>query len=101
MGLLLTPNTEKITINGSPIELDSVYIRLQFFAHPDGRVLEIAFNTYYDKAAYDNGQPLPTNISLTNFKLELQDGEEQTLQQAHLSAKKGFEEWGYNAEILL
>lgn len=101
MGLLITPNTEKITINGSPIELDSLYVRLQFFAHPDGKTLEIAFNTYYDKDAYLNEQPLPTNIGNANFKVELQGEEQQTLDQAHLSAKQGFEQWGYNATIIL
>jgi len=100
MGLILKPNTEKITISGSPIELEQIYVRLQFFAHPNGKQMEIAFNTYYDKTAYLNEQPLPTNIALANFRVDLQEGEEQSIYQAHLSAKKGFEEWGYNVEVI-
>lgn len=100
MAILLTPNTEKITINGSPIELSSVYVRIQFFAHPDGRKMEIAFNTYYDQTAYINGQVLPTNIVSTSFVVDLQEGEQQTIDQALLSSKIGFEQMGYNAQIV-
>ena len=101
MGLQITSTEEKkITINGSPIELDSIYVRLQYFALPNGTEMEIAFQTYYNKDAYLNEQPLPTNISPVNFKVGLNVDEEQSVVMAHEYAKKGFEEWGYNVTIL-
>lgn len=101
MGLLITSTEEnKITINGSPIELDSIYVRLQYFALPNGNEMEIAFQTYYDKNAYTNEQPLPTNISPVNFKVGLEPTEEQSVTTAHEYAKRGFEEWGYKTDIV-
>ena len=101
MGLQINSTEEKkITINGSPIEVDSIYVRLQYFALPNGTEMEIAFQTYYNKEAYNNEQPLPTNISLVNFKVGLEPNEEQSVATAHEYAKRGFEEWGYNTEII-
>ena len=69
MALIITPSTEKkIHVQGTDIELTSVYNRIEFGCRPNGITIELAFYTYADKPAYESGLHLPTDLP-TVFKL--------------------------------
>ena len=98
--IIQATETNKITINGSPIELESIYLRFEYFAKANGEEMEIAFYTYYDKEAYLNNLLLPTNIGNMNVKVKLQEGEMQSYETAKACIEKAFIENGYNIETI-
>jgi len=102
MGLLVSATAEKnILIQGTNIELKSVYVRLEYGARPNGTTLEIASYTYDNKEAYDNGaNVLLTNVPMSNITVELKEKQMQDLSSAEIYSKANYEELGYVAEIL-
>ena len=88
MGLLITATeTAKIKIKGTEIELPSVYARLEFAGHADGKTLEIAFKTYSNKEEFksENATPIPTSIvngAGGNIRFQLAENEVQSLEVA-------------------
>lgn len=103
MGLIINSTEEKkITIQGTEIELPNVYTRLEFAGRADGKKLEIAVATYASKQAYKSGaSQLTTNVPQGTLNVELQEGEIQSVETAHLYAKLAFEQEGYNVELEL
>jgi hypothetical protein len=52
MGLIINKTDEKtITIQGTTIEMDSVYGRIEFAGRADGKTMEINIATYASKEA--------------------------------------------------
>ena len=103
MALLITPTIEKkIYVQGTLIELTSVYNRLEFGCRPNGITMEIAFYTYADKTAFDIGNSLPTDLPTGNL---IQDidllTQTQGLETAHELAKVWYESLGYDVVINL
>ena len=102
MGLLVSATAEKkILIQGTEIELQSVYARLEYGARANGVTLEIAASTYESKDAYESGASiLLTDVPMSNITVELEEGQMQDLSSAELYSKAGYEELGYAVEVL-
>ena len=102
MGLLVSATAEKkILIQGTEIELPSVYARLEYGARANGVTLEIAASTYESKDAYEAGASiLLTDVPMSNITVELEEGQMQDLSSAELYSKVGYEELGYSVEVL-
>jgi hypothetical protein len=102
MGLLVSATAEKkILIQGTEIELPSVYARLEYGARPNGVTLEIASYTYESEEAYKSGASiLLTDVPMSNITVELEEGQMQDLSSAELYSKVGYEELGYYVEVL-
>jgi hypothetical protein len=103
MALIITPTQEKkIHVQGTEIELPQVYNRLEFGCRPNGIAMEIAFYTYSDRAAYDEGSYLPTDLPTGNLTRDLDPlTQTQSVESAHELAKTWYEELGYEVEINL
>jgi hypothetical protein len=97
MALIITPTQEKkIHVQGTEIELQSVYNRLEFGCRPNGKAMEIAFYTYADKAAYEAGLYLPTDLPIGNLTRDIDlETQTQSVEAAHELAKTWYEEQGY------
>jgi hypothetical protein len=97
MGLLINATAEKkILIQGTEIELPSVYVRLEYAARANGVTLEIAASTYASKEAFKDGAgAIFTDVQQGTFSVELQEGEQQNLASAELYSKLAFEQLGY------
>ena len=101
MGLIIKATEEKkITIQGTEIELPSVYARLEFAGRADGKTLEIAVSIYASKTAYIGGaSQLSTNVPQGTLNAELQESEVQSVETAHQYAKTAFEQEGFTATV--
>ncbi len=97
MALIITPSTEqKIHVQGTTIELSSVYNRLEFGCRPNGISMEITFYTYADKAAFDAGNYLPTDLPTGNLNKDIDPlTQTQDLAAAHSLAKAYYESLGF------
>ncbi len=97
MALIITPSTEqKIHVQGTTIELSSVYNRLEFGCRPNGISMEITFYTYADKAAFDAGNYLPTDLPTNNLTGDIDPlTQTQDLAAAHSLAKAYYESLGF------
>jgi hypothetical protein len=103
MGLLINGTQEnKITITGTDIEVPSVYGRIEFAGRADGKTLEIAIATYASKDAFKSGASVfSTSVQQGNLTVELQQGEEQSIDTAMLYSKIAYEQMGYLVSIVL
>jgi hypothetical protein len=101
MALIITPTEEKkIYVQGTMIELSQVYNRLEFGCRPNGVTIEIAFYTYADKAAFDAGNYLPTDLPTGNITQDIDPlTQVQSVQVAHELAKIYYENLGYIVTI--
>jgi hypothetical protein len=97
MALIITPTTEKkILVQGTSIELSSVYNRLEFGCRLNGVSMEIAFYTYADHAAYLAGNSLPTDLPTGNLNKDIDPlTQTQDLAAAHSLAKAYYESLGF------
>jgi hypothetical protein len=103
MGLIINKTDEKtITIQGTTIEMDSVYGRIEFAGRADGKTMEINIATYASKEAYESGAAvLSTDVPMGNITIEIEPTEVQGLDTAHKYSKIAFDNLGYNAVIEL
>ena len=101
MALIITPSqNKKIYVQGTEIELQSVYNRIEFGCRLNGLTMEIAFYTYIDKASYEAGNYLPTDLPINNLTKDIDPlTQTQSVQSAHELAKVWYEEQGYNVTI--
>lgn len=101
MALIITPTqNKKIYVQGTTIELVSVYNRIEFGCRPNGKTIELAFYTYADKTSYETGSYLPTDLPTTNLTLDIDIATQiQSVESAHALAKTWYEEQGYNVVI--
>jgi len=101
MGILINKTEEKsILIQGTEIEIDNVYGRLDVVCRADGQTLEVVVTTFASKDAYKTGaNALTTNVPVGNFKVEeLAEGEEQGTATAHKYAIEVYNNLGYKTE---
>lgn len=101
MALIITPTQDKkIYVQGTSIELSSVYNRLEFGCRPNGITIETAFYTYADRAAYEAGNYLPTDLPTGNLIKDIDPlTQTQSVESAHELAKAYYEDLGYNVRI--
>jgi hypothetical protein len=101
MALIITPTTEKkIYVQGTTIELESVYNRLEFGCRPNGITMEIAFYTYLNQTSYFLGSYLPTDLPTSNLVQDIDPlTQVQGLDAAHELAKAWYESLGYTVTI--
>ena len=101
MALIIAPTTEKkIHVQGTEIELQSVYNRIEFGCRPNGKTIEISFYTYANKAAYEAGLYLPTDLPIGNLTQDIDPlTQVQGVEAAHDLAKTWYEEQGYTVTI--
>ena len=100
MGLLVSATAgKKILIQGTEIELPSVYVRLEYAGRANGVTLEIAAATYASHEAYKDGAgAIFTDVQQGAFSVELVDAQMQDLSSAELYSKLAFEQLGYLVE---
>jgi hypothetical protein len=103
MGLLVKQTeTAKIIVTGTEIEIPEVYCRIEFAGRANGITLEIASSNYESKEAFKGGvSAISTNIPNSNFTVELQEGEMQTIETALTYMQVALEEAGYEVVNLL
>jgi hypothetical protein len=101
MALIITSTPNKqIHVQGTDIELASVYIRLEFGCRPNGIVMEIAFYTYADRNAYLAKTSVLTDIPTSTIVQSIDPATQtQGLQSAHDLAKTWYEDQGYDVTI--
>jgi hypothetical protein len=99
MALLLTKNTTQINVQGTDIELSSVYSRISFICHLDGS-LSINYKTYLNYEAFLLSKEIATDIVNMTYNFVILETETQSLEVALLYMQAIFVELGYNAEIV-
>lgn len=91
---------KSIHIKGTEIELPSVYARIEFKAHEDGKTVTVNFKTYKDRSFFDLKQEIHTDINTKSFDFAVLDTEEQSLSVVMQYSISKFEDYGFNAEIV-
>ena len=99
MALLLSKNTTQINVQGTDIELSSVYVRIVFTCQLDGS-LTITYKTYQDFAAFMAGKEIATDIQNMTYNFVILETETQSLEVALQYMYIAFSELGYYAEIV-
>jgi hypothetical protein len=101
MALILTPTTEqKIKISGTDIELQSVYLRLEFKARIDGIALELDAKTYLSKDKYSSNEDISVEIVSPKILVNIDPLTQiQDLNTAHAMLKSHYESNGYGVTI--
>ena len=99
MALLLSKNTTPINVQGTDIELSSVYSRIAFTCQIDGS-LSITYKTYLNYEAFLAGKEIATDIVNMTYNFVILETETQSLEVALLYMQAIFVELGYNAEIV-
>lgn len=117
MGILITKGTDKIVtdsetqesyivaalpifIKGTDIELDSVYARVTFEAHEDGKMVKAFIKTYKDASFYTDRKEIETSINFYPFDFAIEDTEIQSIDVVLNYVKTRIEEFGYKADII-
>ena len=91
MLIITSTNTAKVTVRGTSIELPSVASRLEFYAPPSGKTIEVAQYIYENVQAYNDGKsPIQVDgikVSSTSYSLAKGTDPEtydmQTIEVAH------------------
>ena len=99
MALLLSKNTTPINVQGTDIELSSVYSRIAFICQLDGS-LTINYKTYLNFDSYLLDKEIATDILNMTYNFVILETETQSLEVALLYMQQVFIELGYNAEIV-
>lgn len=107
MALIIKPKQEnKINLNGTPIFLDSLYLRIEFYCNPSGKSISAFFSHFYNKSEYEKNKSIGVlflkNGEVQNVQqldMELKPEESQSVDTVHSLSKKAFEELGFEVEI--
>lgn len=97
--LFVTADKSKIFIEGTPINIDSCYCRVEFLVRHTGDEMDIALFTFYDKSEYlkDKKSPLNTNLNKFMIRVELTN-EPLNEETALFFMKKKLVEDGFNVD---
>lgn len=102
MALVIKPKNDKtIQVPGVDLTLDSLYLRLEFAGRADGKTLEVAIVSYMNKGKFEVGEACVTNVQTQGFKVELQQGEIQSLETAHKYGEEVYKSLGYDVTVLM
>jgi hypothetical protein len=99
MALLLSKNTTQINVQGTDIELSSVYVRIVFTCQLDGS-LTITYKTYLNHDSFLAGKEIATDIVNMTYNFVILPTETQSLEVALLYMQQVFTDLGYNATIV-
>lgn len=101
MGLIIkSTKTKKIVIEGTDIEVPTIYGRVEFAARLDGKKLEVALSTFASVKAFENNASmLSTNVPMGNLNVELSTGQVQDLSTSLSYMKAALEQEGFEVEI--
>ena len=99
MALLLSKNTTTILVQGTDIELASVYVRIVFTCNIDG-TLTVNYKTYLNSGSYLEGKELSTNIVNLTYNFAILPTETQSLETALIYMQNEFISLGYNVTII-
>ena len=99
MALLLSKNITPILVQGTDIELSSVYVRIIFTCNLDG-TLTVNYKTYLNQDSYLEGKELSTNIVNLTYNFAILPTESQSLETALIYMQNEFTSLGYNTTII-
>lgn len=100
MGLFVKSTKEKkIFVKGTPIELESVYLRVEFASRVDGKTMEIANSSYYDKQGFKDKTIVPTDLPAGSLIIEIDNGMDQNSETALFYMADALKGKGYDVEI--
>ncbi len=99
MALQLTKNTKSILIQGTDIEIASVYVRITFTCNLDGS-LAVNYKTYLNADAYLSAKEISTDIVNMTYNFVILETETQSLETALLYLQNEFINLGYNSTIV-
>ena len=99
MGLIVKSTKEKkIFVKGTPIELESVYLRVEFASRVDGKTMEIANYSYYDQQGFKDQTIVPTDLQAGSLTVEIADKMEQTPETALFYMGEALKQQGYDVK---
>lgn len=99
MALQLSKNTTPILVQGTDIELASIYVRIIFTCNLDGS-LSVTYKTYLNVDAYLSGKEIATDVVNMTYNFVILETETQSLDTALLYMQNEFILLGYNASII-
>jgi len=88
-----------IFIKGTEIELENVYVRIEFKASLDGQTLTIYPSVFLNQEEYSEGNELTTNINTNPFEVAILETEIQSIDTALSYSIEKFIDYGFNAKI--
>ncbi len=96
-------DTAKLTIQGTSIELDSAYARIELAAAANGVDMQMGMYYYENAAAFEAGSQV-LNIkemqTLFNAQADIAQGQTQTILLASEKVKEDLEAQGYTVAIV-
>jgi hypothetical protein len=101
MALILTSSHQKkINIQGTNIEIPSVYLRIHFNSRIDGISMDLNGITFSSKEMFKIGSPVPVDIVSPMITKNLNPlTQVQSIETAHNLMKFFYEENGYTVSI--
>lgn len=93
----------KLTINGTSIEMNSIYARIELAAAANGINMQMGMYYYENAAAFESGNgtvKINEMQSLYNGEADIAGGETQTVLVASEKVKAALEEQGYSVSIV-
>jgi hypothetical protein len=99
MALQLSKNTKAILVQGTDIELASIYVRIVFTCNLDGS-LSVNYKTYLNADSYLVGKEIATDVISMTYNFVILETETQSLETALLYMQNEFINLGYNAIIV-
>jgi hypothetical protein len=99
MALQLSKNTTSILVQGTDIELASIYVRIVFTCNLDGSIT-VTYKTYQNADAYLAGKEIATDVINMTYNYVILETETQSLNTALLYMQNEFINLGYNAIVV-
>ena len=94
----------KLTIQGTSIEVASIYGRLEIGLAANGINMQVNNGIYEARANYEAGNSIlriaELSGTLYNFIVDVAEGEEQSLASAHSKLQSALEDEGYSVTIV-
>lgn len=89
---------KKLTLKGTPINLDSIYARIGVFLPANGTML-VEVSTYHSQEAYKAGEPIISINEIPHGTTQHPLSKGDQLLAAHNLVKANLEEQGYTVSI--
>lgn len=96
-------DTAKLTIQGTSIELDSAYARIELAAAANGVNMQMGMYYYENAAAFESGSKvlkIDEMKPVYNAEADIAQGETQTILLASEKVKEALEAQGYTVAIV-
>jgi hypothetical protein len=115
MGILLSKGIDKevvteegtttiegtsIFFKGTKIELENVYVRIEFKASLNGQTLTIYPSVFLNEFEYSEGNELATNVNTNAFEVNILESEIQSIDTALAYSVEKFTDYGFSAKIV-